>query len=86
MPNTAVSVREPRFGAAVFTSGEKDINYTRAVVSEHGYQAAITVKVNYNTVDRLDIRAIEDAVLSTIRQMFAQAAAQRDRNKPLFSI
>lgn len=57
------------------------MNHCRAKVIRHGYQATIRATVNYNAIAACDISVVEQAVLATITEMFARAAAMRAANR-----
>lgn len=86
MANTKISVQEPLFGTIVLSSDQSKVNHCRAEVIRHGYQATIRATVNYNAIAACDISVVEQAVLATITEMFARAAAMRAANRALFDV
>ena len=85
-PVASITVTHRKTGITLLTCGQRDINWCRARITQHGYHLTLTATMNYGAIATGDISALEQAMLGAITDMFTHATELRAANHPLFDL
>jgi hypothetical protein len=81
-----ITVTRRKAGITLLTCGQRDINWCRGRITQHGYQPALTATLNFGAIPASDVSAVEQGLLDAIAEMFTHAAGMREANQPLFDL